>query len=339
MGRLRTAVIGVGIQGENHVLAYRQHPLVDLVAVCDINRARAREVAAKYGVERCYTDYREMLEKEELDLVSVATPDHLHYEPTIAAIEAGINVLVEKPMATRLEEAEDIVRRARRRGVGLYVNFSNRFNPPFAALKERVERGELGEPLYAYVRLSDTIYVPTKMLSWASQTNVVFFLMSHTFDLVRWIFGSEAVSVEARAEFRVLKRLGIDTPDYVVALIEFEGGARAVLESSWILPESMPSIVDFHAEFIGTKGAAFIDTTYQMISVASERFCYPRVTTATLANRRFVGFVREMIHSIVDALLEGREPLVKPEDGLENVRALTAIMRSYERGGGRVAVR
>ncbi|MCD6357528.1 MAG: Gfo/Idh/MocA family oxidoreductase, partial [Thermoproteales archaeon] len=256
---------------------------MELVAMCDVNEPRAREIASRYGVRRYYTDYREMLEREELDLVSVATPDFLHYEPTITAIDAGVNVLVEKPLATKLEEAEEMVRRARRRGVKLYVNFSNRFNPPFAALKDSVEKGELGDLLYSYVRLSDTIYVPTKMLSWASQTNVVFFLMSHTFDLVRWIYGSEARSVRAYAEFRVLKRLGINAPDYVIAIIEFGNEARAVLESSWILPESMPSIVDFQAEFIGTRGVAYIDTTRQMISIASEAFYYPRITGATVA--------------------------------------------------------
>lgn len=329
MEKLRVAVIGVGIQGENHVKTYASHPLVDLVAICDLNRSRLREIGDRYNVERRYTNYGEMLGREKLDLVSVATPDHLHLEPVLAAVRRGVSVLLEKPMATSYGDALRMVEEAKKHDSRIFVNFGNRFNPPFAVLKERVASGELGEVLYSYIRLSDTIYVPTKMLSWSSKTNVVFFLMSHTADLARWIVGSEVAKVKAYAGFGVLKDLGIEVPDYVVAILEFKNGSKTVLESSWILPESYPSIVEFKAEFVCSKGFALIDSTKQNIEVSGDSFSYPRWLGASEVNRRFFGFVRESISHIVDSLLKGEEPIVSEDDGVRNVEILEAINNSF----------
>jgi len=326
---LRTAVIGVGIQGENHIKAFKSHPLVELVAVCDINEERLRVISEKYDIPNAYLDYNEMLKNHRLDLVSVATPDFLHFQPVLAVLENKVNVLVEKPLATRVEDALKMIEKAQENNVRLFVNFGNRFNPPFAVLKEKVTNGEFGKVLYSYVRLSDTIYVPTKMLSWSSKTSVVYFLMSHTADLVRWIYGSEVESVRAYAHFEVLKSLGIDTPDYVVAFLRFYNGSMAVLESSWILPETYPSIVDFRAEFIGTKATSFINTTYQMIEISGKKFVYPRTYSASELNGRFFGFVKESIHNIVDSLLGNTTSFTSEEDAIANVKILDAITKSY----------
>jgi len=331
MDKIRTAVIGIGIQGENHIKAYISHPLVELVGVCDINEKRLNEITRRYNIKNSFQDYNEMLENLELDLVSVATPDFLHLDPVLSVLDNGINVLVEKPLALRFEDAKKMVDKARDKGVRLFVNFSNRFNPPFAVLKNKVESGEFGKVLYSYVRLSDTIYVPTKMLSWSSKTSVVYFLMSHTADLVRWIYNNEVSSVKAYAHFEVLKNLGIDTPDYVIAFLTFNNGSTALLESSWILPESYPSIVDFRSEFIGTKSTAFIDTTFQMIEYAAEKYTFPRTYGASILNDRFFGFVKESIHNIVDSLLNKASPYTSEEDGLANIRILNAIEESYKK--------
>lgn len=330
MKPLRVAVIGVGIQGENHVKAYKSTPLADLVAICDVNEERLKVVGDKYGVERRYLDYREMLEELRLDLVSVATPDHLHLAPALAVVEHGVHVLVEKPLATRYEDAVRIVEAARREGVRVFTAFSNRFNPPFALLRDEVARGELGDVTYAYLRLSDTLYVPTRMLKWASNTSVVYFLMSHTADLARWILGSEVESVRAYANYGVLTSMGIGVPDYVIAVLHFRSGAIVVLESSWILPETYPSIVEFKAEFIGSRGLALIDATEQCARMSTaNKFYYPRFLGASEINGRFYGFAKDLIHHVVEALAGGYEAIVSEEDGLRNVEILDAITKSY----------
>jgi len=337
--KLKVGIIGVGIQGENHLKAYLSHPLVDVVSVADISPRKLSYVKEKYGVKGLYSDFNEMLEKEDLDLVSVATPDFLHRDPVINSLESGVNVVVEKPMATTVKDAEDMVSAARRTGVVLYPNFGNRWNPAFASVRERIADGETGRPVYGYFRLSDTIYVPTKMLSWAGKSNVVFFLMSHTADLARWIFQDEVSSVQAFAEQNILRSLGIDTYDYVVAILRFKQGGMVVLESSWILPEGLPSIVDFRAEIICEKGVYYVDQLGQTVSVADMgRMTYPRFLGAYKVNNRFYGFVRESLHHLVDCLLNEEKPMISPEDGLANTKVLIAILESVKNIGRRISI-
>ncbi|RLE89749.1 MAG: hypothetical protein DRJ49_01985 [Thermoprotei archaeon] len=337
--RLRVGVIGVGIQGEVHVKAYKDHPSVDLVAIADIRVKRAKEVAEKYTVKGVYESYEEMLDREELDLVSVVTPDFLHKDPVISALEHGVNVIVEKPLATNVKDAEDMVKTAKRMGLLLYTNFANRWNPPFVEVKRQFENGEMGDPVHAYIRLSDTIYVPIEMIKWSSRTNVAFFLMSHTVDLVRWIFGDEISKVRALSQSKVLNNMGVNTSDIVIALLEFYEGATAVLESCWILPNTLPSMVEFSGEFIGTEGVAFVSTTYQGVSISTSKFhIYPSYLVAAEINNRFVGFVKESIHHVVDCIIGEKQPIISPEDGLAVVKVLCAILESSSSGGSVVTV-
>ena len=326
---IKAGVVGVGIQGEQHVKAYKLHPNVNLVAVCDLNINRAKAIAEKYGIGKVYRDYNEMFEKEDLDLVSIVTPDFLHRDPVVTAAENHVNIIVEKPFATTLSDADIMVKSVEKNGVKLYPNFSNRWNPPFSISKDIVDRGELGEIVYGYIRLSDTIYVPTKMLSWAAKSNVAFFLMSHTADLMRWFFNDEVIEVNAFMEKKVLIKNGIDTPDYFIAVLNFSKGGRALLESSWILPETFPSIVDFKMELIGEKAVINIDNTQQCINVSSQKnFYYPRYFTGYDINGRFTGFVKESIHHFIDCLLNDVESIVNIYDGLENTRILCSIIES-----------
>mgnify|MGYP000082396776 CR=1 FL=1 len=289
-----------------------------------------RRISKTYGIKSAYTDYVEMLEKENLDLVSVVTPDFAHKAPTIEALKMGVNVVVEKPLATTVRDAEDMVNEAKKKGLLLFTNFFNRWNPPFALTKERVKRGELGDLIYAYTRLSDTLYVPTKMLSWAAKTNVVYFLMSHTADLITWLFSDEVVKVRAWGLIRVLRSLGVDTLDYVIAILEFKRGGRAVLESAWILPESMPCVVDFKLELIGSKGAVNVDARSQGLEVMSLKYEYPRYLVFSDIHGSVFGAVKESLNHVIKCLISGKEPSVKPLDGLVNVKILCSILKSLE---------
>ena len=121
-----------------------------------------------------------------------------------------------------MELLQAIVEAAQRGKRKLMVNFSNRWMPYMAHTRRAIEDGELGYPIYAYARLSNTIYVPTKMLeSWSSKTSLPFWLMSHTIDRIRWLFQSEITRVYAVSHASVLTRMGIDSPDLFAALVDF----------------------------------------------------------------------------------------------------------------------
>ena len=144
MDALRIAVIGTGM-GRLHLEAYQKAPDVELAAACDLNEEEAREVAGRFGVKDVYTDYKEMLEKAGLDVVSIAVPNDLHAMMTVEALRAGAHVLCEKPMATTVEDAVEMVEEARRQKKLLMVHMNMRFGKESRILHEYASGGELGE--------------------------------------------------------------------------------------------------------------------------------------------------------------------------------------------------
>ena len=327
-------VIGLGTFGKNHVAAYAEHPFAELVAVCDVKEELAKETADRYNV-KWYLDYREMLDDPGIKAVSVATPDFLHKEPVLACAEKGKDVLCEKPLATTVEDAQEIVNVVEKAGVTLMVDFHNRWNPPFALTKESAEKGEPGEPVHAYIRLNDTIYVPTKMLSWADKSSVLWFLGSHTVDLVRWIFNSEAAEVYATYGMKVLAGKGIETPDYYQYIIRFRNGATAMFENSWILPETLPTVVDFVAELTFTKGCVYIDPIQHgaFKKFTEESGSYPNIIGGPLMiHGRRIGFVNESIAHFVDCIAHEKKPIATGKDGLAVTKILCAVEESARKG-------
>ena len=178
-----------------------------------------------------FGDYRELLAVDEIEAVSIVLPDHLHRQACEDAFAAGKHVLVEKPLATTVKDAEAIVAAQKASGKTLMVNWSNRWMHSFAQTKEALEAGDLGKPLYVYARLNNTLYVPTKMLSWAANTRLPYWLISHRYDIARWYFKSEAKRVHAVCRSLKLKSMGIDTPDFYQATVEFENGCVGNFES------------------------------------------------------------------------------------------------------------
>jgi len=328
------AVIGTGLWGESHARVYAEHPGAKLVAVCDVNAERAEEVGRRYGAAKILTDYTEAIACDAVEAVSVATPDFAHFQPVMAALAAKKHVLVEKPMATSLEEAERIAEAVARAGVTFMVDFHNRWNPAMHAAKLAVERGDIGVPCMAYVRMHDTIYVPTKMLSWAARSSPLWFLGCHTFDLLRFILGDEADTVYCVSRSRVLKEKGVDTPDHFTCTFQFKGGATAVMENAWILPETEPAIIDFKLELFGSEGAIYADISHNrtLQLYTKEKATYPNMLTAYEVYGETKGFVFESIRAFADCVIHARRPPVGVEDGLLNTRACCAAERSAREG-------
>ena len=182
MNKTGFGVIGTGIVGGAwHSHVYHNLPGAELVAVCDLDEGRAREIAERYSVPHVFTDFRDLLARDDIVAVSIATPDFAHRDLAVAAAKAGKHILVEKPLATTVEDADAILEAVEEAGVKLMVDFHNRVNPPFVQARQSVLDGELGELKYIYARLSNTTFVPTQMLPWASKSSALWFLASHTF--------------------------------------------------------------------------------------------------------------------------------------------------------------
>jgi predicted dehydrogenase len=329
-------VIGTGIVGGAwHAHVYASLPQSKLVAVCDLNENRAAEIVQKYGVDAVYTDYRELLANPAVQAVSIATPDFAHREIAVAAAEAGKHILVEKPLATTVADAEAIVQAANKAGVKLMVDFHNRVSPPFTEAKRSIQAGELGKLRYIYARLSNTTFVATQMLPWASQSSALWFLASHTTDLAHWLLEDEPKRVYAVSRSGTLKEMGVDTQDFHVAILEFAGGAVVTLENAWILPETEPMVFNFKLEVLGNSGSLYINPSdHRTVQKFTQQAAsLPDVLGITFGDSpRISGFVLEAIARFVDAVVYDQPVLATGEDGLLVTRVLTAITESAQRG-------
>lgn len=252
--QLKVGVIGLGILGRQHAEFLYNHPAVTLMAVSDLRQSVLSQVAVELGAE-AFTDYEEMLQRHQLDLVVVATPDHLHRAPTIAALEAGVpNILQEKPLATSLVDAEaiyDVVERTKAR---LFINFANRGSTLDIATRYTIQNGLLGRIVYGEARLDDNISVPTQMWGertheWASGSSTAHFLLSHVVDLLRWYFApAEVTEVYAISQQEVLGY----TPDLYDAFLTFNSGLKVRVKAEWI--RHMDELVEFYLSFSGDEG-------------------------------------------------------------------------------------
>jgi predicted dehydrogenase len=255
---LSVGIIGCGIVGTNQIKAFSQIQGVKIAAVSDIVEEKAKKAAFLVNA-RYYSDYKIMLREEALDLVSVATPDHLHKQPVVDSIDAGVkNLICEKPLATNLEDAYEMAQVVKKRNVRFCIDFENRWLPTFRAIKIAVSEGIIGKPVYASAMLSDRMDVPLEMwgppkASWAGSTTCADFLLSHCTDLIRWIVEKNPETVYAVSHNR---RLGF-TPDYFQAIMHFEDHFTSYFESSWILNRSQPTIVSSTLDIFGTDGTIY----------------------------------------------------------------------------------
>ena len=333
MDTIGFGLIGTGLWGGLHSRVYGEAAGVELLGVADIVEERAKAVAEEHGAKH-YTDYRGLLEDDRIKAVSIVTPDFAHTEIALAAAGAGKHILCEKPLATSVEECREIVNAADKAGVKLMVDFHARWSPPFYKAWEAIRAGEIGEPQHVYYRLNDRISVPTGMLSWAGKSTVMWFIGSHSIDTVRWLLGDEVRRVYAVSGSRILKGMGVDTPDYFQSTLEFRSGATAVIENSWIMPNTMPNIIDLKCELVGNKGALYVDGSHHrtLETYTQEQADYPDVLVMPAVYGRQQGFAAESIRHFIDCVLHDRQPMVTGRDGLEVTKVICAVEESVRTG-------
>ncbi len=336
---VRIGIVGAGIWGTTHARAYAQNSRVELAAVCDLDESRARRLAEQYRIPKTFTCLDEML-AEDLDGVSVATPDDAHTAVVLAAAASGRHILVEKPLATRVEDCQAMIDAAEQAGVILMVDWHNRWNPPIYSAWKAARSGELGEIRYIYYRLSDTVYVPTQMLPWASRSSVMWFLGSHAIDTSCWLMDRPPIRVFCQKRRGMLASLGVDTPDLYLTMLEFEGGGLAVVENSWILPQQSPTLIDHKVEILGSRGAIYLDPThnraFEMYSpdtaAGFPNSSYADMLISPEIYGKQMGFAVESIHHFAECIEQGKQPLASGADGLLNTRLILAAEESARTG-------
>ncbi len=334
---VKVAVIGAGLLGSRHARFWSEHPATQLVAVNDIDPERARLVAEKIGASghrepRVYQDLAAMFRDEELDAVSVATPDFAHLEPCLAALAAGVHILVEKPLAMTLRDAQAIVAAASRAGRHVMVNHSMRWIPRHREVLAAL-RGEIGPMVLAHSAKSDAIHVPTSLLSWAAKSSPAWFLTAHDLDLVRWFADDRVVRVWAQGTRRVLRARGIDTWDAIQASVAFAGGAIATFEASWIHPDTYPALTDDYMHVVGERGVAYLDRGREAVEIfGPSRVRHPKHSTVYEVGGRIHGSFRHALEHFIECIRDATEPETSARRIMGVVATLEAIHRSLEGG-------
>jgi predicted dehydrogenase len=301
--KLRTAVIGAGHLGREHARVYAALEDSALVAVCDINETVGREVAARHGV-RFVRDFRELF--GEVDAVSIATPTISHGEITCACLAAGINVLVEKPIAHALDEADRMIKLAESRGLVLQVGHIERFNPAFRAIKEQITRPRFFEAH----RMG--VFTPRSL-----DIDVVMDLMVHELDIIATLVEREVVRLEAVG-------IPILTPriDLANARLEFADGCIANITASRVSGERLRKLRVFQPNEYYSLDYADQSVIMCRLVPAASGAARPEIVARPLEVARREPLAAEL-ESFVAAVRHHRAPVVS---GAEGRRALALAL-------------
>lgn len=328
MERIGVALIGAGWFGEFHAQVISENPVVSFKAVADVNEARARELAEKYGAAAWYGDVQNMLRSEDIEAVTIATPEQHHRGPAVAAAETGKHILLEKPIAPTLEDADAIINAAKKAKVKLQIGYELRFDPRYAQAKYQIDAGALGEVLSIYMRRNTSIVTPKRVGKWS---HPLFYMAVHDFDMMRWYVGSEPRTVYAQSENKVLSKLGLQYPDLMWAIFKFKDEAVGVTETNWVLPENFPSGIDGRMNVIGTRGAVCVDVMDQGLRVVSEKgFQMPDTLHWPVIHGRLMGDLREEFIHFIDCIMKNKEPIVTGIDGRRSLEMALGVKKSLE---------
>lgn len=329
--QLRVGIVGTGTMGAIHGRVIDSYHRSRVSAWTSRKSAEALDFDT-YDAP-VFGSVEEMVASGQVDAVVVATPDHLHAGPSLAAIAGGCSVLVEKPLATTVEDARAIRDAAKAAAVTAMTLYNHRWAPSYWQAHDISRDGQLGSPVVAYARKNDSIVVPTEVIPWAAQTTPSFLLSSHDLDLLLWYFQSSVVEVFATAVHGVLQARGIDTPDAVQAHLRFANGAVGTLEACWIYPDTFPTVIDSFVELIFSDGVIHLDRKHEQIEVATkDRFSYPRNTLSNRIAGKPSGAATAAVQHFIDAVIDGVEPVVTIDSSVHVTEVLVAIDEAWRTG-------
>jgi len=304
--KTRVAVIGCGAWGTQHARVYQELDSTELAAVCDLDEARAKTVADRYGVD-AYTEYGRLLERRDVEAVSICTPTVTHAEVALWAIEAGKHILIEKPMTNLVSEAEEVIRAAEKAGVKLMVGFVERFNPAVRKTVELIKAGEIGEVILAHVRRV------SRRPDRVGDVGIVKDLAIHDIDVVCQLFEDPVSEVYA-----IVGSIAHKFEDYADILFRFGGGRSAFIETNWLTPRKVRRLV-----VTGTEGLINVEYITQRISIEKGT----EVKEPLLETREPLKIELERFSRSIQ---NDEPPSPSGEEGLRALSLCEAVLRSAE---------
>lgn len=337
--KLRVGIVGLGM-GQGHIGEYKKHPHAEVVAIADVDKSRLESVGKQHEISGQYTDYKKMLTKENLDIISIATPNVFHKPITIAALKAGAHVLCEKPMAMNAAEAREMLAVASKAKKRLMINFSYRFTEHSQALKQAVDANSIGD-----IYFGRTIWHRRRGMpgfgGWFGQKKMagggpLIDLGVHRLDLALWLMGYPKPAYVIGKTYnhigsRLAKQQGkkFDVEDLASGYISFKNGATLVIEASWAANIAENELME--TRLFGTKAGLVQRNLNGTYNFECEIFSEEQGSFYT---KKFISGAsgNSAMYHFVDAIIHNKPHPATGEEGLIVMEILDAIYKSAQTG-------
>ncbi len=306
--------------GQNHARIFFHSDAIQLVAVADPYKEQVEKVARHYNAQS-YLHYRDMLDNEEVDAVSIAVPTNMHKEVALYALEKGKHVLLEKPIASTEEEAQEIIHKAQQQQRKLMIGHIERFNPAIQELKVRLQKGELGEIYKIDVQRIGPF--PSRI----TDVGVIVDLSVHDLDVINYLIEDTPVRIYAETQ----QRLHPKHEDSVTALIRYSQGALAVLNINYLSPTKTRQLKIF-----GKKGMFLVNYLDQELYFYENKgFTTDNWESVSEGDMKKITIPKKEllqleIESFVRCIKEDTEPAISGEHGLSSLKIAHAILKSAQ---------
>jgi len=304
---IRVGVIGTGAMGQNHLRIYSEMEGVELAGISDIDQKRVEFMATQFKT-KAFTDYKKMF-LEGLDAVSVVVPTKLHKQVALDALDAGMQVLVEKPIADTTENAEMMIEAAKKAEKVLMIGHIERFNPAVIRLKEIINSGILGK----------IVSISTKRVGPYNprirDVGVILDIGVHDIDIISYLYGKKINSVYAIA--------GADIhsfEDHASIILRMDHDFAGVVETNWLTPHKVRQLTA-----IGVKGVAYLDYINQTVQLHDNEW----IRKAKVEHSEPL---KNELKYFIDCAATGRKPNPCGEDGKHALEVAMAAIRSYQEG-------
>ncbi|MBR9678767.1 MAG: Gfo/Idh/MocA family oxidoreductase [Nanoarchaeota archaeon] len=322
MKKIKVGVIGVGNMGRHHTRVYSELEETELVVIADINREQALKISEEYNCNY-YQDYETMINKEKLDAVSIAVPSSFHKTIAIKCMNKGINVLIEKPIALTLSDAEEIINVSKEKKVKLMVGHIERFNPVIDKVKKLIETGMFGKPI---IISSTRVGVFPKQIT---DINVLLDLAVHEIDIIGYLFNNNVKHVFSEAI------IGEDGREEAAQLLlNYDHNRIGIIQTNWLTPVKKRKI-----SINCTKG--YLEADYISQEITSYTLL-PKETPKTysqfldykseeqIIRLKHVEPLKLEILDFYDSIINDKEPFVNGDDGINALKIALAAVESIK---------
>lgn len=336
---MKYALIGCGRISPNHIAAAKSNSL-EFVGLCDIDEKMLQDKVTKFALQsvHTYSDYHEMLEKEKPELVAIATESGKHEEIALDCIRAGCNLIIEKPIALSLADADAIIKAAKEKGVKVCANHQNRFNKSVQKIRESLEKGRFGKMFYgtAHIRWcrDENYYTQAKWRgTWEQDGGALMNQCIHNIDLLRWMMGDEVDEVVGMTDR--LNHPYIEAEDMGIALVKFRNGAYGIIEGTTdLFPRNLEETLYLFGEKGTVKAGGQSVNKIEEWRFSDELDAPDKIIEEFGENPPNVyGFGHTPLYAdVIAAINNDREPYVNAEAGKRALELVLAIYKSAAEG-------